>query len=89
MAERQQRGLADCSEAHLECKAMGYTMGTELYLRCRTMIAQRNAAQATTDVQAAAIVSQAVAPPLPPMTPLTSINCTSMAMGNMVNTHCQ
>jgi hypothetical protein len=45
MAERQQRGLADCSGGHRECRAMGYTLGTPLYLQCRTMIAQREGIQ--------------------------------------------
>jgi hypothetical protein len=40
IAERQRRGLGDCSKAHRECKAMGYMRGTELYLQCRAMQAQ-------------------------------------------------
>jgi len=92
MAERERRGLADCSEAHRQCKAMGYTMGTELYLRCRTMIAQQDAAQTAATVQTINTVTQqqqslTPLPPLPP--PPRMVTCTSMGMGNMVTTNCQ
>jgi len=63
MAERQRRGLADCSEAHLECRAMGYTMGTELYLACRAMVAQRQAADHAAYMRALGQVSQSLNPP--------------------------
>ena len=36
-AERQRRGLGDCSHAHLKCTALGYSMGTPLYLQCRAL----------------------------------------------------
>src|SRR3974390_1067998 len=51
VAERQQRGLADCSSAHRECRSMGYTLGTELYLQCRTMIAMRDSAREANSTQ--------------------------------------
>jgi hypothetical protein len=87
MAERERRGLADCSEAHRQCKAMGYTAGTQLYLQCRSMLAQTEAANAAA-ANAAAV--QMAAPPTPaPLPPLPRmVNCTSMGMGNMVTTNC-
>jgi hypothetical protein len=89
MAERERRGLADCSEAHRQCKTMGYTPGTQLYLQCRSMFAQTEAAHAAQDAansQAviAAGAQRAAPPPLPRM-----VTCTSMGMGNMVTTNCQ
>lgn len=89
MAERERRGLADCSAAHRQCKAMGYTSGTQLYLQCRTMLAQSEAAQdaATGQALIAASAQMAAPPPLPP--PPRMVTCTSTGMGNMVTTNCQ
>jgi hypothetical protein len=91
-AERQRRGLADCSDAALQCKSMGYAPGTALYLQCRTMIATADAANAAT---AAAVVANATAPPPPPLAPLPSlpplqrpINCTTMSVGPTAQTTC-
>jgi hypothetical protein len=43
-AERKRRDLGDCDPEHLYCKNMGYQKGTELYLRCRQLAAQQQAA---------------------------------------------
>jgi hypothetical protein len=84
MTERGRRGLADCSEAALQCKSMGYAPGTELYLRCRTMISQR---AAQSDAYSAALLATSARMMTPPPSPM--IHCTSMGMGNMVTTDCQ
>jgi hypothetical protein len=47
MTERARRGLADCTPAHLQCRQMGYAPGTELYLNCRTMVANQEAIEDT------------------------------------------
>lgn len=44
--ERARRGLGDCSPAHLQCRSMGYQMGTSNYLECRRMTMQQETAAA-------------------------------------------
>jgi hypothetical protein len=62
IAERQRRGLGDCSKAHRECRAMGFTRGTELYLQCRTLQAQLEAQEkADRDAVADALIAAGLA----------------------------
>ena len=44
--ERTRRGLGDCSEAHRDCVNNGYQPGTPLYLQCRAVAAEAQAASA-------------------------------------------
>jgi hypothetical protein len=59
MAERQRRGLADCSVAHLKCRQMGYAPGTEIYLKCRAMVANQEAIEDTNRTAASIGMMQA------------------------------
>lgn len=51
LAERAARNLGDCTTEHVQCVRTGFAPGTDRYLRCRSNIEQRKAAQA---VQSAA-----------------------------------
>ncbi len=53
-AERQKRDLADCSPAAQQCHAMGYRTGTEIYLQCRQIEAQKEAAQTAANAASSA-----------------------------------
>jgi hypothetical protein len=44
LAERQARGLGDCSEFAIQCRAMGYPAGHPQHLHCRQTLAQEYAA---------------------------------------------
>jgi hypothetical protein len=44
-AERQRRNLGDRSVAHRQCVEQGFQPGTPLYLQCRQIAANREAAQ--------------------------------------------
>lgn len=82
MAERAARDLGDCNPDHVECKGMGYQKGSELYLQCRQMLAQREAAQQAAygrmTQQGAAILAQP-----PPQPTITNTNCSTF--GNSLN----
>ncbi len=43
---RAARNLGDCTAEHVQCVRTGFSPGTDGYLRCRTNIEQRKAAQA-------------------------------------------
>lgn len=51
LKERAARNLGDCTAEHVQCMRTGFAPGTDGYLRCRSNIEQRKAAQA---VQSAA-----------------------------------
>ncbi|MGA1858819.1 hypothetical protein VH569_22750 [Azospirillum sp. 11R-A] len=46
LKERAARGLGDCTVEHVQCVRTGFAPGTDGYLRCRSSIEQRKAAQA-------------------------------------------
>lgn len=93
VAERQKRDLADCSTAAQRCHAMGYRTGTEIYLQCRNIEAQKEVAQTAANAATSAAMLNASAtllaqPPPPPPPPLpmptmTTTNCN--ANGNTLN----
>jgi hypothetical protein len=70
-AERQRRGLGDCSAAHLSCIQNGFTPGTSAYLDCRQLAIQQEAvtAQRWNNVTQAGIAMMQANQPQPPAPP--------------------
>lgn len=88
-SERARRGLGDCTLAHKQCVAMGYSGGTPGYLACRQMLAGQGAAAAAQQQAAWSNLGnvglQMMRGPPPPSVTTTTcsplggyINCTSV-----------
>jgi hypothetical protein len=69
MAERQARGLGDCSQVTLKCREMGYPIGHPQYLQCRQTLAQEDAAAAAHAAAAASAAAAAAAATPQPRAP--------------------
>lgn len=74
-----------------QCLSYGFKFGTDGYANCRLQLQQSRAANA----RAAYATWQSTQRPYSPQPtyviptqPRTTVNCNSMAMGNMVNTSC-
>jgi hypothetical protein len=84
------RQLGDCSEEHKKCLNFGFALGTPGYSECRMRMegvkVQAEAAKAASDA-ANAYSSQLLMQSLQPKS-APSMNCTSTAIGNIVNTNC-
>jgi hypothetical protein len=64
-AERQRRGLGDCSPASQHCVEMGYPPGTSLYLQCQALKAQQDEAERQAWLGVAQVGAQMMAAPPP------------------------
>jgi hypothetical protein len=60
-AEQAARNLGDCSSVTLQCRAMGYPVGTTAYLQCRQTLAAEEMAAASAYAASQAAAANAAA----------------------------
>ena len=68
LIERQARNLGDCSWVTLQCRSMGYPVGSAGYLHCRQTFAQEQMARAQADAANVAAAQAAAAAASSPTT---------------------
>jgi hypothetical protein len=94
--ERQQRLEAEAralaAQEDAQCRSYGAKPGSQEYVQCRMSLKQQDEARRLAVIRAVARnPPMAAAPqvPPPPPAPNRSINCTSIANGNITNINCQ